>query len=66
MLVYDRWRGPLCSLYEKASFQTSYRIIAVFSLIDITKANKLDSYGYIEFILEYLPQQDLIGKRHIK
>lgn len=33
---------------------------AVFSLIETAKANKLDSYGYIEFILDYLPQQDLI------
>lgn len=32
----------------------------VFSLIETAKANKLDPYGYIEFILEYLPQQDLI------
>lgn len=33
---------------------------AVFSLIETAKANKLDPYGYIEFILDYLPQQDLI------
>lgn len=33
---------------------------AVFSLIETAKANKLDPYGYIEFILEYLPLQDLI------
>lgn len=32
----------------------------VFSLIETVKANKLDPYGYIEFILDYLPQQDLI------
>lgn len=28
--------------------------------IETAKANKLDPYGYIEFILDYLPQQDLI------
>lgn len=33
---------------------------AVFSLIETAKANKLDPYGYIEFILDYLPQQDII------
>ena len=33
---------------------------AVYSLIETAKANKLDPYGYIEFILDYLPQQDLI------
>lgn len=33
---------------------------AVFSLIETAKANKLDPYGYIEFILDYLPQQDLV------
>ena len=33
---------------------------AVFSLIETAKANKLDPYGYIEFILDYMPQQDLI------
>ena len=31
----------------------------VFSLIETAKANKLDPYDYIEFILDYLPQQDL-------
>ena len=34
--------------------------VAVFSLIETAKANKLDPYDYIEFILDYLPQQDLI------
>lgn len=33
---------------------------AVYSLLETAKANKLDPYGYIEFILDYLPQQDLI------
>ena len=33
---------------------------AIYSLIETAKANKLDPYGYIEFILDYLPQQDLI------
>lgn len=33
---------------------------AVFSLIETTKANRLDPYDYIEFILDYLPQQDLV------
>ncbi|OUN31474.1 hypothetical protein B5G32_12615 [Massilimicrobiota sp. An80] len=32
----------------------------MYSLIETAKANKLDPYGYIEFILDYLPQQDLI------
>ena len=29
---------------------------AVFSLIETAKANRLDPYDYIEFILDYLPQ----------
>ena len=33
---------------------------AVFSLIETAKANKLNPYDYIEFILDYLPQQDLV------
>ena len=33
---------------------------AVFSLIETAKANRLNPYDYIEFILEYLPQQDLV------
>ena len=33
---------------------------AVFSLIETAKANRLDPYDYIEFILDYLPQQDLV------
>ena len=37
----------------------------VFSLIETAKANKLDPYGYIEFILDYLPQQDLIEQPEI-
>ena len=32
---------------------------AVFSLIETAKANKLDPYGYIEFILDYMPQINL-------
>ena len=45
-------------------FSTSTKVAeasaAVYSLIETAKANKLDPYGYIEFILDYLPQQDLI------
>ena len=33
---------------------------AIYSLIETAKANKLNPYDYIEFILDYLPQQDLI------
>ena len=33
---------------------------AVFSLIETAKSNKLNPYDYIEFILDYLPQQDLV------
>ena len=33
---------------------------AVYSLIETAKANKLNPYDYIEFIQDYLPQQDLI------
>lgn len=33
---------------------------AVFSLIETAKANRLDPCDYIEFILDYLPQQDLV------
>lgn len=33
---------------------------AVFILIETAKANRLDPYDYIEFILDYLPQQDLV------
>lgn len=33
---------------------------AAFSLIETAKANKLDPYDYIEFILDYLPQQDIV------
>lgn len=29
---------------------------AVFSLIETAKANRLNPYDYIEFILDYLPQ----------
>ena len=33
---------------------------AVFSLIETAKSNKLNPYDYIEFILDYLPQQNLV------
>ncbi|WP_444215685.1 IS66 family transposase [Catenibacterium sp.] len=33
---------------------------AIFSLIETAKANRLDPYDYIEFILDYLSQQDLV------
>ena len=33
---------------------------AVFSLIETSKSNKLNPYDYIEFILDYLPQQNLV------
>ena len=33
---------------------------AVFTLIETAKANRLNPYDYIEFILDYLPQQDLV------
>lgn len=33
---------------------------AVFILIETAKANRLDPYDYIEFILDYLPQQNLV------
>jgi len=29
-------------------------------LIETAKSNKLNPYDYIEFILDYLPQQDLV------
>ena len=32
----------------------------LFSLIEVAMSNKLWSYSYIEFILDYLPQQDLV------
>lgn len=45
-------------------FSTSTKVAeasaAVYSLIETAKANKLDPYGYIEFILNYFPQQDLV------
>ena len=34
--------------------------VAVFNLIETAKSNKLNPYDYIEFILDYLPQQDLV------
>ena len=34
--------------------------VAVYSLIETAKSNKLNPYDYIEFILDYLPQQDLV------
>ncbi|MCB8591147.1 transposase domain-containing protein [Faecalibacillus intestinalis] len=29
-------------------------------MIETAKSNKLNPYDYIEFILDYLPQQDLV------
>ncbi|MBS5417811.1 MAG: transposase domain-containing protein [Coprobacillus sp.] len=48
----NNWLFPAATKGAEAS-------AAAFSLIETAKANRLDPYNYIEFIMDYLPQQDL-------
>ena len=47
-------------LKELSSTKESKASAIVFKLFETAKANRMDPYDYIEFILDYLPQQDLV------
>lgn len=34
---------------------------AIYSIVETSKANHLDPYGYIEFLLDYMPSTDFIN-----